>query len=455
MNFATYCALASAGFLVVSCKVKKEMEAVPPNFIILLADDLGYGDLGCFGHPTIQTPCLDRMASEGIRLTSFYVSSSVCTPSRASLLTGRYPLRVGLPNVLMPDSELGLPGFELTLGEALKQAGYQTMYIGKWHLGDQEKFNPVYNGFDDYFGILYSNDMMPPWVETEKPLSLMHGTKVFEYPVMQQTLTERYTGWGLEFIEKQKENPFLLFLSYAMPHVPIFASERFSGASRAGLYGDVIETIDWSAGEIMRKLDELGLEGNTMVIFLSDNGPWQNMPERMFGNDTIKPWHCGSAGPLRGSKGNTWEGGIRVPAIFRWPGKIPAGQVSADLVTSMDIYPTILKAAGAMIPDDREIDGNDLMPFLQGKELSPTSEYLYYMRWNLEGIRLGNWKFRNGAAAPGSDPAEELYDLETDPGEKFNVAGYFPEKAKELKTRMNELDGRLRARLPQSVLPGQ
>jgi arylsulfatase A-like enzyme len=450
MKFSTQFVLASAGFILVSCRTEIQKETVSPNFIILLADDLGYGDLGCYGHPTIKTPFLDRMAAEGIRLTSFCVSSSVCTPSRASLLTGRYPLRVGLPNVLLPGSEYGLPDGEITLGEALKGVGYQTMYIGKWHLGDQEKYNPVNHGFDDYIGILYSNDMMPPWVETEIPLSLMHGTSVIEYPVIQQTLTERYTEWGLEFIEKHKEKPFLLYLSYAMPHVPVFASEKFSGTSSAGLYGDVIETIDWSAGEILKKLDELGIDGNTVVIFLSDNGPWQNMPDRMFGNDTIKPWHCGSAGPLRGSKGTTYEGGVRVPAIFRWPGKIPAGQVAAELVTSMDMYPTILKAAGAIVPGDREIDGNDLMPFLQGKELLPAREYLYYMRWNLEGIRCGSWKFRNAVTHDEKDPVDELFDLESDPGEKFNVAGYFPEKAKELKARMKEMDDHLRAEIPPS-----
>jgi arylsulfatase A-like enzyme len=448
MNNTTRFALASAGLFLFSCQKKEQNVTVPPNFIILLADDMGYGDLGCYGHPTIKTPSLDRMAEEGIRLTSFCVSSSVCTPSRASLLTGRYPLRVGLPNVLMPGSEHGLPDSELTFGETLKSVGYQTMYIGKWHLGDREKFNPVKHGFDDYIGILYSNDMMPPWVETEIPLSLMHGTRAIEYPVIQQTLTERYTYWSLEFIEKHKKEPFLLVLSYAMPHVPIFASEKFCGTSRAGLYGDVIETIDWSTGQILNKLDELGIDNNTMVIFLSDNGPWQNMPDRMFGNDTIKPWHCGSAGPLRGSKGNTWEGGIRVPAIFRWPGKIPSGQVRADLVTSMDIYPTLLKAAGAKVPDDREIDGIDLMPFLQGKELSIAREYLYYMRWDLEGIRCGSWKFRCATVYPGIKPVDELYDLDSDPGEKFNVAGYFPEKAKELKSRMEELDGKLRAKIP-------
>ncbi len=444
MNFHTRLIVLSTGVTLASCQMTKKEASVHPNFVIILADDLGYGDLSCYGHPTIKTPCLDQMAREGIRLTSFYVSSSVCTPSRASLLTGRYPLRVGLPDVLLPESESGIPEEEITIGEALKHVGYETMYIGKWHLGDQEKYHPLNHGFDDYYGILYSNDMMPPWVETDKPLSLMHGTREIEHPVIQQTLTERYTEWGKAFIEDKKDAPFLLYLSYAMPHVPIFASDRFLDTSRAGLYGDVIETIDWSVGEILKKIKELGLDDHTLVVFLSDNGPWQNMPDRMFSNDTIKPWHCGSAGHLRGSKGNTCEGGVRVPAIFRWPGVIPGGQVSADLVTAMDLFPTILNAAGTDVPAERKTDGHDVMAFLQGKEVSPTDEYIYYMRSDLEGIRKGKWKYRNVPSASVAGRAVELFDLETDPGEKFNLAGCFPEKAEELKDRMEEQDEKLR-----------
>ena len=453
-NKVSICSLILAAVYFTSClthnedkKAKTNIEARKQNIVVILADDMGYGDLSCYGQPVIKTPQLDMMAAQGIRLTSFYVSSSVCTPSRASLLTGRYPLEVGLPNVLMPESEVGLRQSEVTLGEALKGVGYSTMYIGKWHLGDQEKYNPIYHGFDDYYGILYSNDMMPPWVDTKKPLSLMHGTKVIEYPVEQPTLTERYTEWGLQFIEAKKDKPFLLYLSYAMPHVPVFASQKFKGKSVGGLYGDVIETIDWSVGEILKKLKDLQLDENTMVVFLSDNGPWQLMPERMFGNDTIKPWHCGSAGPLRGSKGTTYEGGVRVPAIFWWPGKIPGGQVSADLATSMDIFPTILNIAGAKMPADKHIDGHDLMPFLQKKEPSPTHEYLYYMRWDLEGIRVDEWKYRNAAMENSDKRVDELYNLDTDAGEKFNLIKYYPEKLKELKARMIKSDSALHAHM--------
>ncbi len=443
--------LISGCLIVLACK-PKESEKMNhtlrnPNIVILLADDMGYGDLSSYGNPIIHTPQLDKMAAEGIRLTSFYVGSSVCTPSRAALITGRYPLRAGLPNVLMPESPIGLRESEITMGEALKNAGYQTMYVGKWHLGDQEKYNPVNNGFDDYYGLLYSNDMMPPWVKTKKPLSLMHSKQVIEYPVEQTTLTERYTEWGKDFIDNNRDKPFLLFLSYSMPHVPVFASEKFAGKSRGGVYGDVIETIDWSVGEILQKLKDLQLDENTMVIFLSDNGPWQKMPERMFSNDTIKPWHCGSTGPLRGSKGDTYEGGVRVPAIIRWPQKIPAGKVSSDLVTAMDLFPTILNAAGAEMPRDTKLDGNDITAFLQGKESSPTKEYIYYMGWDLEGIRVNNWKYRNTAGTDKSGRLEELYDLNTDPGEKFNVAQYFPEKLNELKERMQLEDKKLQSEI--------
>ena len=445
MNVKFLCLLAGSCFMLVCCNEAKKEEKQPtsrkPNIVVLLTDDMGYGDLSGYGNPVINTPQIDRMAAEGIRLTSFYVASSVCTPSRAALLTGRYPLRAGLPNVVMPESPVGLRDSEVTMGEAVKQAGYKTMYIGKWHLGDQEKHNPVNHGFDDYYGILYSNDMMPPWVETQKPLSLMHGTKAIEYPVEQPTLTERYTEWGKQFIRDNKDQPFFLLLSYAMPHVPIFASKKFAGKSRGGLYGDVVETIDWSVGEILQQLKDLNLDENTMVVFLSDNGPWQKMPDRMFSNDTIRPWHCGSAGSFRGSKGDTYEGGVRVPAIVRWPGKIPAGKVSADLVTAMDLYPTILNITGAELPKDRKLDGNDIMAFLEGKEASPTKEYIYYIRWDLEGIRVDNWKYHRDGAT------EELFDLQTDPGEKFNVAKYFPEKMKELRDRMIKEDNSLQSEI--------
>src|SRR5690606_14337094 len=281
--------------------------------------------------------------------------------------------------------------------------------------------------------LLYSNDMMPPWVDTQKPLTLFHGYEPIEYPVTQQTLTERYTTWGMDFIRQHKDKPFLLYLAYSMPHVPIFASEKFEGTSRGGTYGDVIETIDWSVGQLLAQLRELGIDEQTLVVFTSDNGPWQNMPERMFSNDTIQPWHCGSAGLLRGSKGDTYEGGSRVPALLRWPGTIPPGQVSADLVTAMDLFPTFARAAGARLPYDRELDGNDLLPFLRSETPSPTKAFLYYLRWELQGVRVGNWKYRVAQSDGTQDHSveEELYDLEIDPSEKFNRIEALPEKARE------------------------
>lgn len=420
---------------------KKPVHPKAPNFIILFADDMGYGDLGCYGHPTIRTPGIDKMAQEGIRLTSFYVASSVCTPSRAGLLTGRYPQRVGLPNVLMPNAENGLPADEVTIAEGLKEKGYKTMAIGKWHLGDKEKYNPIYHGFDDYYGILYSNDMMPPWVQTEKPLALMHGTEQTEYPVDQAKLTERYTEWGIGFIKDNKDQPFFLYLAYAMPHVPIFASAEFRGTSKGGLYGDVVETIDWSVGKILDQLDSLGLSENTMVVFASDNGPWQHMPDRMFREDIIKPWYAGFNGHLSGYKGNTYEGGIRVPGILRWPGTIPAGQVSADIVTSFDLLPTIFNAAGINLPDDRKIDGNNLMLLLTQQAASPTDTFYYYQGYRKEGVRIGAWKYRNSPFNLHAEKnTDELFNLDIDPAEEFNRADEFPDKVREMKAALNAFD---------------
>jgi arylsulfatase A-like enzyme len=414
-----------------------------PNVVILLADDLGYGDLGCYGHPTIATPNLDQMAREGLRLTSFYAAPA-CTPARATLLTGRYAPLAGLPNVLGPDATHGIAERELTLAEALKGRGYRTMAVGKWHLGHAEpRHLPLANGFDAYFGLLYSNDMMPPWVETGKPLELWRGNGPIERPVEQSALTARYTDEAVRFIQGAKGEPFFLHVAYTFPHVPLHASERFRGRSRAGLYGDVVEEIDWSAGRILETLREEGLEDRTLVIFTSDNGPWSNMPDRMFRGDVIKKWDAGSAGLLRGAKGTTFEGGVRVPCIARWPGRIPAGRVSGQIVATMDLFATALALAGAPAPADRPIDGLDLWPLLSGAGESPRRECFYFLGTRLEGIREGRWKLRApDLVEPRADRRREdgleLFDLEADPGERFNLAAARPELVERLGRRMAE-----------------
>lgn len=398
-----------------------------PNIVLMLADDAGYGDLSCYGHPTIRTPNLDTLAMEGARFTSFYVLPA-CTPSRAALLTGRYPVRPGgVAGVIGPDSEEGLPAHEITMATALRAAGYRTMCVGKWHLGHaRDEFMPTSHGFDEYFGLLYSNDMIRPWVNTDKPLSLYRNTEAIEHPVDQNTLTVRYTAEAVRFIKENGTHPFFLYLPYSMPHLPLATAPRFRGQSRAGLYGDVIEALDWSAGEIMEALREADVADNTIVVWLSDNGPWINMPERMVqpgphGLDN-KPWDAGSPGPFRDAKGTTYEGGVRVPAILWRPGRIPAGSLIQEPVNSMDLFPTLLRAAGAEVPDDRPIDGNDLGPMLHGDvDESPSQRYYYFRGHQLQAVRQGPWKLQLAGGGV------ELFHLDRDIGERFNVAGEHPE----------------------------
>ncbi len=435
------------GILVVltlaTCSHDKKPLDGPPNIVLLFADDLGYGDLGCYGHPTIKTPNLDRLATEGVRFTSFYAAASSCTPSRAALLTGRYPLRVNLPFVLGPDSEIGLSPEELTLAGVLKAKGYRTKAVGKWHLGHaKDEFLPTSHGFDEYFGLLYSNDMMPPWVQTDKPLQLWRDTEPIEYPVEQSTLTTRYTDEAVKFIEESKGDPFFLYLAYSMPHVPIHTRKDFQGSSRAGLYGDVIETIDWSTGEVLRALSQAGVEQNTIVVFTSDNGPWLNMPPRMFQEDIVKPWHAGSPGPFtRGAKGTSFEGGFRVPAIIKWVGQVPEHHTYREIATTMDLFVTLAKACGAELPLGLTLDGIDLAPFLNRGQGPSDREFLYFQGRKLEAIRIGKWKLRIGAEIGEDSTAVEgarvqLFDLEIDPAERYNVAERYPESVARLRDRL-------------------
>lgn len=403
-----------------------------PNVVILFADDMGYGDPGCYGHPQIRTPNIDGLAEDGLRLTSF-VTGSWCVPSRTQLITGRYMPRIKFNGGTGADGRGGLPDSEWTLAEALRDAGYSTHMVGKWHLGyKQKKFLPVHQGFETWFGLPYSNDYIRPWVKTDEPLGLYRGDEMVEHPFDQDPLTQRYTAEARSIIKKQSsEKPFLLYVAYAMPHLPLHVSQEFRGKSQFGLYGDVIEEVDWSIGQILKALDEQGMAENTLVFFASDNGPWINMPPRMqqAGNEL---WHAGSPGPLRGSKGETYEGGPRVPAILRWPGKIAPGRVSADLVGMPDIYQTMLSVADAK-PSPNKVDGHDLTTFLKDdKTAAPRKDYFYF-RGGLEAVRVGDWKLRTTTGEP------ELFHMRTDPFERLNRAADKPDVVQALYQRMQEM----------------
>ena len=444
MKTLSVCLMLSAFAVAVSVVGAAER----PNIVIILADDLGYGELACYGHPKFRTPHLDRMAAEGARLTHFNTPMPFCAPTRAALLTGRYPFRCGMTSNPAPDGgpvadRLHLPPSEVLLPQLLKRAGYATGMIGKWHLGHAQKEQlPTHRGFDEYFGILYSNDM--------RPVRLVEGDAPAEYPVVQANLTRRYTDRALDFIERNKERPFFLYFAHAMPHKPLAASEAFYKQSGAGLYGDVIAELDASVGEVLAKIQTLGLDERTLVIFTSDNGA-------TFG---------GSTGGLRGMKGSTYEGGFRVPCIARRPGVIPAGHVSAEPAIMMDLFATVLKSAAAEPPNDRRIDGRDILPLFTGDAKSPHEAML----GNMASIRDARWKLHvlkpsEGLAGVGKNlkpgeryldprgpdgvtiiapyeqaqPSEhpgvrtgdsakpmQLFDLRTDPAEQQDVAAKHP-----------------------------
>lgn len=421
-----------------------------PNFVIILTDDLGYGDLGCYGHPTFKTPQIDRLAAEGARLMHFNAPAPFCAPTRASLLTGRYPFRHGLTGNPAPDASptedtLHLRESEILLGQLLGQAGYATGMIGKWHLGHaRREWMPTRRGFQEYFGILYSNDM--------RPVQHMEGERVVEYPVVQANLTKRYTERAIDFIRRHQSRPFFLYLAHPMPHKPLAASEAFYRQSGAGLYGDVMAELDWSIGQIVAELGKLGLERNTLFIFTSDNGPSSG----------------GSTGGLRGAKASSYEGGYRVPCIARWPGRIPAGHVSHAPAVMMDLFATTLAVAGVAPPPDRTIDGRDIMPLFTSAAPSPHDVILAHLGADVATVRDARWKLhlvpprdararqRENAATwvdprgpdgvtiiapyeqykPDAHPGlvtgvaaarMQLFDLQTDPGEQRDVAAQHPE----------------------------
>lgn len=429
--------LAFSGLTVMAQAAEK------PNVIIVLIDDFGYGDLGCYGSTKHRTPHIDQMAREGIRLTDFYVGSSVSTPSRAALLTGCYPRRVSMHvnadpkplmsvgrQVLFPASHKGLNPSEVTIAELLKGQGYATACIGKWHLGDQLPFLPTRQGFDYYYGIPYSNDMDRPYC----PLPLMEQEEVIVAPVNQDSLTIRYTNKTVEFIKAHKDTPFFIYLCHNMTHDPLAASPAFKGKSKNGLYGDATEELDWSMGVLFETLKQCGLDENTLVIFTSDNGA-----QERFG---------GTNRPLRGEKGTTYEGGFRVPCIMRWPARIPANQENDELVTSMDLLPTLASYCGYEVPKDRIIDGHDVTDILEGQSIASSTEvFYYYQKQQLQAVRWRNWKYHlplqeriKGPHLPDTEVGEaRLYDLDLDLSETENVIDRHPEVVRQMNKLIEEV----------------
>jgi arylsulfatase A len=409
----------------------KADQSPAPSIVILLADDLGYGDLGCYGHPTIRTPNLDRMASEGLKFTQYY-AWCYCTPSRAALLLGRLPVRSGLNRVLGARSTGGIPDGEITLAEALKARGYATMCIGKWHLGHHPRFLPTRHGFDHYLGIPYSNDMDRA-NQGEPPIPLMRDETVIEQPAVQDTLTRRYTEEALKFIRDhaaaaRQGRPFFLYLPYTFPHVPLHASPAFRGKSPRGLYGDVVEELDGSVGQILQVLRGEKLAGSTLVVFTSDNGPW--LSQRL---------SAGSAGLLREGKTTTWEGGVRVPFLAWWPGTIAPGRAVQDLASELDLFATCIELAGGRLPADRPYDSHSLVPLFRGTGSGSRNEVFYYYDNQLTAVRQGPWKLhlKTIEAASGQTKSQTqspplLFNLATDPSERFNVAIEHPDVVERL-----------------------
>ncbi len=415
-----------------------------PNIVLIFTDDQGYQDVGCFGSPDIETPNLDRMAAEGMRYTDFYVAQAVCSASRAALLTGCYPNRIGILGALGPAAKHGIHDNELTLAEVVKQRGYATAIYGKWHLGHHRQFLPVHHGFDDYFGLPYSNDMWPYHPSTAKfpPLPMIEDDQVVDDDVTaedQTHLTTWYTERAVKFIEEHCHEPFFVYLAHNMPHVPLFVSEKFKGKSKRGLYGDVIMEIDWSVGQILDALKRLDLDDQTLVIFTSDNGPWL-----VYGD------HAGCALPLREGKGTMFDGGCREACIMRWPGKIPAGSVCRELAATIDILPTVAGLLGVELPKGRVIDGKDIWPLMSGQRGAKSPHEAYYFYWGreLQAVRSGKWKLHfphqyrtlvepGHGGQPGTYRQAEiglaLFDLESDIGETTNVADKYPEVVERLK----------------------
>ena len=434
---ALSCALLGACNAIVDTPAEQTGTAkASPNVVIFFTDDQGYGDLSSFGNPTIHTPNIDSLAAHGAKLSQFYVASPVCSPSRAALLTGCYPKRVGMhKHVIFPRTDYGLHSDEVTIADMLKQQGYATGAFGKWHLGHRPGLLPLDQGFDHYYGVPYSNDMSQfhrkVGAKYDLHLPLMRDGAVIEWEPDQRELTRNCTNAALEFIDQAKDDPFFVYMPYSMPHIPIYTSEEFVGHSARGVYGDVIEEIDWSVGQVLARLEEHGLTQDTIVIFTTDNGPW--LPYKEYG---------GSAGPLRGGKGSNWEGGQRVPCVVRWPGRIPAGSHRREMLTTMDIFPTLAAWVGADAQSNGTIDGRDVGSLLQGAGPTgfdpTTSPFVYYTsNGALAGIRRGPWKLLLESG--------ELYNVEVDISEQWDKAEQSPDLVAELRALAAELDQEIEA----------
>ena len=421
-----------------------EPETAKPNFVVILIDDMGYGDVGPFGSKLNRTPNLDKMAAEGMKLTSFY-AAPVCTPSRAQMMTGCYAKRVSLPNVIFPSCPIGISSKEHTVAELLKREGYATMAIGKWHLGDQPAFLPTRHGFDHYFGLPYSNDMGGNGKKIYNgklapPLPLLHDGKIIEAPADQDPLTARYTEEAVKFITANKDRPFFLYFPHTAVHVPLHPGKDFQGRSANGAYGDWVEEVDWSVGRVFDTLRKLKLGERTLVLFTSDNGPWLVMGK-----------NAGVAGPLRGGKGSTWEGGMREPTIAWWPGKIAAHTVCDAPLSEIDVLPTLVKLAGGAVPTDHTIDGKDIWPLLSGRTKDSPHEALFYFYDNeLQAVRAGPWKLAVKPQATWEHDVEpvkhigpRLYNLDTDIGERTDVAAEHPDVVARLQRFVAQMDADL------------
>jgi arylsulfatase A-like enzyme len=431
--------VALLAILAAGTAVAADTPTPKPNIVLIYIDDMGYGDIGPFGSTKNRTPNLDRMAKEGMKLTSFY-AAPVCSVSRAQVLTGCYGVRVSIPGVFGPG---GINPEEHTVAELLKERGYATMCIGKWHVGDQPPFLPTRHGFDRYLGIPYSNDMQRESEATgERVVPLLRDDKVLELLTddAQDGVTERYTEEAVKFIRENRGGPFFLYFPHTAVHTPIHPGAKFRGKSANGRYGDWVEEVDWSAGRVLDTVRELGLDRNTLVIFTSDNGPW-----------LIKGTDGGDSGPLRGGKGSTWEGGVRVPTIAWWPGRIAPGSACDTVAGNIDFLPTFVSVAGGKVPTDRKIDGRDFSPLLFAASKTPSREAHYYFSGNqLQAVRSGPWKlaltpqaFRMGIKDGGDEGAMRLYNLDADLGEKSNVAAQHPDVVKRLQGLAEEMRAEL------------